>query len=178
MILFYKRLFPFKSLFRWLNCGDGMSLFLSTAGSLVVRGAGWYRYCIARQSADTLTRLTLSTLHSPLYQSYSPSSQLALAATSHFNSSAISTRSSTAPSKNFTHREFAFTLQNDAYLRYLSFATPEDLKKEVIRLNPARFEIGPVYTGRVSCSARCEDGDHGRLISTCMLGDAGDLAEG
>lgn len=66
MILFYKRLFPFKSLFRWLNCGDGMSLFLSTAESLVVRGAGWYRYCIARQSADTLTRLTLCTFHSPL----------------------------------------------------------------------------------------------------------------
>lgn len=25
------------------------------------------------------------------------------------------------PSNNFAHREFAFTLQNDAYLRYQSF---------------------------------------------------------
>ena len=27
------------------------------------------------------------------------------------------------PSNDFVHREFAFTLQNDAYLRYQSFAT-------------------------------------------------------
>ena len=27
------------------------------------------------------------------------------------------------PSNDFGHREFAFTLQNDAYLRYQSFAT-------------------------------------------------------
>ena len=85
---------------------------------------------------------------------------------------------STAPSKNFTHREFAFTLANEAYLRYLSFATPEDLKKEVVRLNPARFEIGPVYTGRVSGGLEYEDVYHGTLTSTCARGDVGDLAEG
>ena len=54
------------------------------------------------------------------------------------------------PSRQWTHREFAFTLQNDAYLRYNSFSTAEDLKKEVLRLNPSRFEIGPVYSARVS----------------------------
>ncbi|KAN0059879.1 p48 polypeptide of DNA primase [Thecaphora frezii] len=53
-----------------------------------------------------------------------------------------------APSRNFTHREFAFTLQNDAYLRYNSFSTVEELKAEVCRLNPARFEIGPVYSAK------------------------------
>ncbi|CCF52047.1 hypothetical protein NDA11_002523 [Ustilago hordei] len=50
--------------------------------------------------------------------------------------------------KCFTHREFAFTLQNEAYLRYNSFASADELKKEVCRLNPARFEIGPVYTAK------------------------------
>ncbi|GAA5977611.1 hypothetical protein JCM11641_006876 [Rhodosporidiobolus odoratus] len=53
-----------------------------------------------------------------------------------------------APTKQWTHREFAFTLQNDAYLRYQSFSTADDLKNEIIRLNPSRFEIGPEYSGR------------------------------
>ncbi|KAE8210937.1 hypothetical protein CF327_g5255 [Tilletia walkeri] len=52
------------------------------------------------------------------------------------------------PSKNFTHREFAFTLQNDVYLRYNSFTGWEDLKREVVRLNPSRFEIGPAYSAK------------------------------
>lgn len=58
-----------------------------------------------------------------------------------------------APSKLFTHREFAFTLQGDVYLRYNSFANAEELKKQVCSLNPTRFEIGPVYSARVSASA-------------------------
>ncbi|MCJ1287693.1 hypothetical protein MMC26_007045 [Xylographa opegraphella] len=50
------------------------------------------------------------------------------------------------PSNDFAHREFAFTLANEAYLRYLSFPSSDLLRKEVLRLNPARFEIGPVYS--------------------------------
>lgn len=53
------------------------------------------------------------------------------------------------PSRLFTHREFAFTLQGEIYLRYNSFQTAEDMKKEVLRLNPTRFEIGPIYSARV-----------------------------
>ncbi|KAI9638996.1 uncharacterized protein MKK02DRAFT_42026 [Dioszegia hungarica] len=52
------------------------------------------------------------------------------------------------PSKLFTHREFAFTLAGDVYLRYNSFANADDFKREVLRLNPSRFEIGPQYTAR------------------------------
>jgi DNA primase small subunit len=64
------------------------------------------------------------------------------------------------PTRQFTHREFAFTLQNDAYLRYQSFHSHEELRKEVLRLNPSRFEIGPMYSGRVSrqsCPSRRRD---------------------
>jgi DNA primase small subunit len=50
------------------------------------------------------------------------------------------------PSNDFGHREFAFTLSNGAYLRYQAFASAELMKKEVLRLVPSRFEIGPVYT--------------------------------
>ena len=54
------------------------------------------------------------------------------------------------PTKLFTHREFAFTLQGDVYLRYNSFNSVDDLKKQVCSLIPTRFEIGPVYSARVS----------------------------
>lgn len=53
------------------------------------------------------------------------------------------------PTKLFTHREFAFTLAGDVYLRYNSFNSAEELKKQVCALNPTRFEIGPVYSARV-----------------------------
>lgn len=61
------------------------------------------------------------------------------------------------PTKLFTHREFSFTLRGDVYLRYHSFNTVEDLKKQVLALNPTRFEIGPVYSARVRVLFRQED---------------------
>ncbi|KAI9723655.1 MAG: hypothetical protein M1812_000955 [Candelaria pacifica] len=53
---------------------------------------------------------------------------------------------SPSPSSDFANREFAFTLQNDAYLRYQAFPSGDLLRREVLRLHPSRFEIGPVYT--------------------------------
>lgn len=50
------------------------------------------------------------------------------------------------PSPDFAHREFAFTLPNDAYLRYQSFPTADLLRKQCIQMLPSRFEIGPMYT--------------------------------
>lgn len=54
------------------------------------------------------------------------------------------------PTVPFSHREFAFTLPGDIYLRYQSFATQEELRRKVIELNPSRFEIGALYTKQVS----------------------------
>ncbi|TBU63709.1 hypothetical protein BD310DRAFT_944806 [Dichomitus squalens] len=53
-----------------------------------------------------------------------------------------------APMKLSTHRNFVFTLHGVVYLRYNSFATPHDLKKQVCAYNPTRFEIGLVYFAR------------------------------
>lgn len=50
------------------------------------------------------------------------------------------------PSPSFSNREFAFTLPNDAYLRYQSYPSADLLRKDILRLVPSRFEIGPVYT--------------------------------
>ncbi|KAI9370137.1 hypothetical protein BJX61DRAFT_516443 [Aspergillus egyptiacus] len=49
------------------------------------------------------------------------------------------------PSPDFGNREFALTLQNDAYLRYQSYATADLFRKDILTKNPPRFEIGPVY---------------------------------
>ncbi|ETW77931.1 hypothetical protein HETIRDRAFT_441443 [Heterobasidion irregulare TC 32-1] len=53
-----------------------------------------------------------------------------------------------SPTRLFTNREIAYTLQSDVYLRYNSFTTVEEFKKQTCSLNPTRFEIGPVYTAR------------------------------
>ncbi|KDN41744.1 hypothetical protein RSAG8_07275, partial [Rhizoctonia solani AG-8 WAC10335] len=53
-----------------------------------------------------------------------------------------------APSRLITNREFALTLQGDVYLRYNSFSNADEMKKEICRYNPTRFEIGPVYSAR------------------------------
>lgn len=53
---------------------------------------------------------------------------------------------SPSPSTRFANREFAFTLSNDAYLRYQSYPTHDLLRKDILRLNPSRFEIGPEYS--------------------------------
>ncbi|KAK6359580.1 hypothetical protein TWF696_000732 [Orbilia brochopaga] len=52
------------------------------------------------------------------------------------------------PSTDFANREFAFTLHNEAYLRYQCYPTFETLRRDVLKLNPSRFEIGPVYSAR------------------------------
>ena len=53
---------------------------------------------------------------------------------------------SAAPTTDFMHREFAFTLPNDAYLRYQSFKNADELRKQCMQMIPSRFEIGPVYS--------------------------------
>ncbi|KIM26692.1 hypothetical protein M408DRAFT_72300, partial [Serendipita vermifera MAFF 305830] len=42
-------------------------------------------------------------------------------------------------------REFAYTLQNDAHLRYLSFNDADELKEQVIKPVLQQFEVGAIY---------------------------------
>lgn len=53
---------------------------------------------------------------------------------------------SAVPSNDWAHREFAFTLSNDALQRYQSFPTADLMRKRCIADTPPRIDIGPVYS--------------------------------
>lgn len=48
------------------------------------------------------------------------------------------------------NREFSFTLKDDVYIRYLSFASPAELEKELMKKVPFKIDIGAVYNYKVS----------------------------
>jgi len=50
------------------------------------------------------------------------------------------------PKTYFVHREFSFTLKDDVYLRYQSFADQQELEKEILKRNPYKIDIGAVFT--------------------------------
>ncbi|GAB5591842.1 p48 polypeptide of DNA primase [Umbelopsis nana] len=54
----------------------------------------------------------------------------------------------TQPTKNFTQREFSFTLASDTYLRYNSYADVDDLRSDIERLQPVKIDIGAIYNAK------------------------------
>ena len=52
-------------------------------------------------------------------------------------------------SKYFSHREFSFTLKDDIYIRYQSFANQKDMEKEIKKRCPYKIDIGAVYSHKV-----------------------------
>ncbi|KAL7030423.1 hypothetical protein ACKWTF_006651 [Chironomus riparius] len=48
----------------------------------------------------------------------------------------------------FTHREFSFTMQDDIYIRYLSFENQSEMEKEICAKIPHKIDIGAVFNIR------------------------------
>ncbi|XP_066193553.1 DNA primase small subunit [Sylvia atricapilla] len=48
----------------------------------------------------------------------------------------------------FQQREFSFTLRDDVYLRFQSFGSPQELERELQKINPYKIDIGAVYSHR------------------------------
>ncbi|MES1904743.1 MAG: primase, DNA, polypeptide 1 (49kDa) [Paramarteilia canceri] len=53
-------------------------------------------------------------------------------------------------SDNLNRREIAFTLENEVFLRYLSFQDAEALRTELIKKKPQKIHIGPAYTESIN----------------------------
>ncbi|KAI8601148.1 hypothetical protein EDD21DRAFT_375246 [Dissophora ornata] len=52
------------------------------------------------------------------------------------------------PSKSFMNREFSFILTDETFMRYQSFKSLDELKRELARLCPTRIDLGAVYNIR------------------------------
>ncbi|XP_054033457.1 DNA primase small subunit [Dryobates pubescens] len=48
----------------------------------------------------------------------------------------------------FQLREFSFTLRDDVYLRFQCFSSPQELERELQKINPYKIDIGAVYSHR------------------------------
>ena len=46
----------------------------------------------------------------------------------------------------FSRREFSFTIENDVYIRYLSFKDEAEMRREIQSKQPHKIDIGAVYT--------------------------------
>ncbi|XP_033728623.1 DNA primase small subunit-like [Pecten maximus] len=53
-----------------------------------------------------------------------------------------------APKSYFTNREFSFTLKDDVYIRYQSFADKQEMEKEIQKRCPYKIDIGAIFSHR------------------------------
>ena len=78
---------------------------------------------------------------------------------------------SPSPTNDFAHREFAFTLPNEAYLRYQSFPSADLLRKQCMQMTPSRFEIGPVYSSNPRDKKQLRNASKFRPVSKELVFD-------
>jgi len=48
----------------------------------------------------------------------------------------------------FTNREFSFTLKDDVYIRYRSYANAQEMEDDIKKMNPYKIDIGAIFTDK------------------------------
>eukprot|EP00038_Savillea_parva_P009708 m.185333 g.185333 ORF g.185333 m.185333 type:complete len:452 (+) comp16414_c0_seq1:127-1482(+) len=48
----------------------------------------------------------------------------------------------------FSKREFSFTLKDDVYIRYRSYASEEEMTADIKKMNPYKIDIGAIFSGK------------------------------
>ena len=56
-----------------------------------------------------------------------------------------------------SRREFSFTLQDDIYLRYMTFNNADELKAEMLKRLPIKMDIGAVYNAKAADHTRTQN---------------------
>lgn len=64
--------------------------------------------------------------------------------------------STNGPADGLKHREMSFTLAGDVYVRYCSYPTKEELRRDLVNKLPIKIDIGAVYNAPVSGKHRLE----------------------
>lgn len=79
----------------------------------------------------------------------------------------------------FFHREFSFTLENDVYIRYLSFRNAQEFKQMVLEKKPHKIDIGAIYTcpakDHLSVSSQVFKPTHRELVFDIDFTDYSDV---
>jgi hypothetical protein len=155
---YYKYLFPYNQMFRWLSYGNGA---LGGGTGPAGRQLGGGESCVAaRRQASAATccpRMScLAYRHHALRALHHPPARPPA------RSPPADPDSANPKVKRdyFMKREFTFTMADDVYIRYLSFRDEAELHKAVNARQPEKIDIGPVYNVSVSSG--------GAVVAACI----------
>jgi DNA primase small subunit len=120
-MLYYRHFFPFKPFFQWLNYDIGKLGADSEQEDIVAKDRDMPQTTGILYTGRLLTYSSLS-VFKPMV--------------------------APKPSKSFLNREICWTLMDETFIRFQSYRTLEEFKNDMIRLNPAKFDLGAIYNIR------------------------------
>ena len=133
---FYKNLFPYKLMFRWLSYGNGAC------------GASALQRCL--RVCERACACALARLRPRACPARSPARSPSLRAAADPDSASDSPL---LKRDFFSRREWNFTMADDVFIRYLCFRDAEELSRAIQQRQPHKIDIGPVFSAKVRARA-------------------------